>query len=282
MRAHAVGLALTIAFLLVLAAGSSSPAHAQLVCGPGFPDPPAKGTPGPDVFPGTEATDLFDGARGNDQIAGLGGNDCLGGGYGADTLDGGPGADDLDGGDQRDVIAGGDGDDDLQTADLQSDQVDCGPGNDTAQIDMFDSPVGCEQVQRLVHNDALLGVRWRTVRGGVVIKRAFLRRLRGTAAVIIAASGGRERRRLSFVNTRGGSSARIRPLERRARSGRRISIAVGTTGAFTFTKGFELRVRRFRDFRHVSNPFSTSARCLAPGSEVVLTSDRCDRVFARR
>jgi RTX calcium-binding nonapeptide repeat (4 copies) len=278
---RAAGLLAAVVFV-ALAAGSAPPAHAQLVCGPGFPDPPAKGTPGPDVFPGTEATDLFDGARGNDQIAGLGGNDCLGGGYGADTLDGGPGADDLDGGDHRDAIAGGDGDDDLQTADLQRDQVDCGPGNDSAQIDMFDSPVGCEQVQRLAHNDALLDVRWRAVRGGVVIKRAFVRQLRGRAAVIILASGGRERRRLSVVNTNGGSSARIRPVERRARSGRRISVVVGTTGAFTFTKAFELRVRRFGNFRTVSNPFSTSAHCLAPGSEVVLESDRCDRVFARR
>jgi hypothetical protein len=274
---RAAGLLAAVA-VVALAAVSAPPAHGQLVCGPGFPDPPAKGTPGPDVWQGTDATDLYDAGRGNDRLAGLGGDDCLGGGYGTDTVDGGPGADDLDGGDQRDTIAGGDGDDEIQAADLQRDAVDCGPGNDLAQIDMFDRPAGCEQVQRLEYQDYGLDVRWRAVKGGVVIRRAFARELSRNAVVIVAFPG----RALVPVDTKGRRTARLRPIERRFRTGQSISAVVGGTDALTFTKAFELRVRRFGNFRRVSNPFRTSAHCLAPGSEQSLASDRCKRVFSRR
>jgi hypothetical protein len=61
-------------------------------------------------------------------------------------LSGGPGNDAITGGSKADVLLGGEGDDTINAQDGVADQVDCGPGSDTASVDSFDAVANCEQV----------------------------------------------------------------------------------------------------------------------------------------
>lgn len=72
----------------------------------------------------------------------------LRGGLGADTIIGSRYPDAIDGGRGRDVLDGGEGRDTIDSSDRSPDQVDCGPGFDTAAIDKHDSVTGCEKVRR--------------------------------------------------------------------------------------------------------------------------------------
>ena len=76
------------------------------------------------------------------------GNDKLTGNARANTLDGGAGDDRISGGGGTDVLAGGDGDDVIDARDGAVDRVECGPGNDTASVDITDVVVDCEQVAK--------------------------------------------------------------------------------------------------------------------------------------
>ena len=77
-----------------------------------------------------------------------GGNDTFIGNAGANTLLGVDGNDTLDGGAGNDVLSGGDGDDTIRARDGFADFVNCGPGNDTAEVDTLDRVEDCENVQR--------------------------------------------------------------------------------------------------------------------------------------
>ena len=142
----------------------------------------AAGTPGPDVLTGSSGADKLCGRGGNDVLRGLGGadrlvgdrcdgetrptdgrdrleggkggdllrggsrGDRLRGGAGADDLGGGRGDDRLAGGSGKDILRGGDGDDVIDSVDFKADVIRCGPGQDTAMIDEFDTQTGCESV----------------------------------------------------------------------------------------------------------------------------------------
>lgn len=90
-----------------------------------------------------------------------GGNDTLtgsSGGLSVDTLDGGSGRDDIDagvgndritGGSGRDHLRGGPGNDRISARDGQSDNVNCGVGEDTVTADRSDKvSANCESVKR--------------------------------------------------------------------------------------------------------------------------------------
>jgi len=84
---------------------------------------------------------------GNDTIEGGDGNDFLEGGFGNDVLDGGAGVDQFRGDRiESNVIAVGA--DQIRARDGNAEQIDCGIGPDTAQVDASDLVVGCESVDR--------------------------------------------------------------------------------------------------------------------------------------
>jgi Ca2+-binding RTX toxin-like protein len=72
-----------------------------------------------DVLSGSRQGDTISGGPGDDSITGLGGNDCLAGEEGNDAID---------------------------SRDGRVDEVDCGPGLDSAAIDPEDTVTGCERV----------------------------------------------------------------------------------------------------------------------------------------
>jgi Ca2+-binding RTX toxin-like protein len=86
------------------------------------------GRGGADILRGGDGRDYLEGGRGDDRVAGEGGADTLFGGIGVDRLDGGPGPDAL------------------FSFDGSADVVDCGSGDDTAQVDRRDRVVNCETI----------------------------------------------------------------------------------------------------------------------------------------
>jgi Ca2+-binding RTX toxin-like protein len=82
-----------------------------------------------------------------DAIAGSGGNDTIDGADGADKLCGGSGADQITGSGGADQIFGDAGNDAVFSLDTVAETVDCGPGQDTATIDLaLDTAVDCETI----------------------------------------------------------------------------------------------------------------------------------------
>jgi Ca2+-binding RTX toxin-like protein len=105
----------------------------------------------------------------------MGGNDVLKGGDSPDAIDGGAGDDDLNGGNGNDTITGGPGkdtimgdavagqcsvvgyfgsckapwgNDTINARDGEADNVDCGPGTDTAVVDPIDVVANCETIDK--------------------------------------------------------------------------------------------------------------------------------------
>lgn len=107
-----------------------------------------EGQVGADRLRGGGAADRVVGGQGNDALDGATGNDIVQGDDGDDQLAGGAGDDQVTGGPGTDVYAGGAGSDTLRSADGIAETVDCGEGDDTAEVDQLDQPVGCEKVTR--------------------------------------------------------------------------------------------------------------------------------------
>jgi len=115
------------------------------------------GTPYPDIIRGFAGNDRIFAGAGNDHIEGNGGNDTISagpgnnavfGGPGNDTITAGNGRDLLEGGPGRDTIKAGGGNDRIEARDGYRDVIDCGPGNDTAEVDRRDLVRNCEHVLR--------------------------------------------------------------------------------------------------------------------------------------
>jgi len=115
----------------------------------------AIGGAGDDFMVGDSAVNTFEGRGGNDQLFGaenhdqlLGGDgdDYLQGDVGRNTLRGGPGNDTLVGHPSSDDrFFGEDGDDEIVgNSDGHLENVDCGPGNDTAEGNDEDNFIACE------------------------------------------------------------------------------------------------------------------------------------------
>ncbi|MBJ7331729.1 MAG: beta-propeller fold lactonase family protein [Solirubrobacteraceae bacterium] len=101
-----------------------------------------------DELRGGTGNDRLFGRFGADDIHGEEGNDELEGGRGEDTLDGGSGNDKLNGGFDPDVLRGGPGTDRIIAVGGGIDDVDCGPGQDRADVDRRDIVKNCEDVRR--------------------------------------------------------------------------------------------------------------------------------------
>ena len=85
---------------------------------------------------------------GQDTIEGGDGNDYLEGGFGNDVLDGGAGVDQFSG-DRTEQYGFAAGSDQIRARDGNAEQIDCGIGGDTAQVDAIDIvSLSCENVDR--------------------------------------------------------------------------------------------------------------------------------------
>jgi len=119
----------------------------------GAGDDVIRGGAGDDLLLGADGDDLLLGGPGKDDLRGQAGDDRSGGGTGNDRVDGGAGDDLLDeqglGGIGSDRLRGGTGNDRVRTAGGTKDDVDCGPGSDSAVFDTLDRQRRCERVRRL-------------------------------------------------------------------------------------------------------------------------------------
>lgn len=92
-----------------------------------------------DLLRGLAGSDVLRSLEGNDRLVGGTGNDRLRAGTGQDTLIAGDGNDVLDGGRGLDSFDAGPGDDTIEAADGVAELIRCGPGNDTARVDLLDA-----------------------------------------------------------------------------------------------------------------------------------------------
>lgn len=105
-----------------------------------------QGGPGPDRLRGTKAADKLVGKRGPDLLIGGRGADILVGGKGRDILRGGPGRDGFNM--KQGVELKAPGRDRIKARDGNSDEINCGAGNDVAIVDEVEDGVyGCEKVR---------------------------------------------------------------------------------------------------------------------------------------
>jgi RTX calcium-binding nonapeptide repeat (4 copies) len=92
-----------------------------------------------DTVAGMGGDDLIDGANGNDVLDGGAGNDTIYGGGNDDTIVGGPGLDSLSGeGSATGLFISVAGNDRIDARDGVAEQLNCGPGADTAIVDSLD------------------------------------------------------------------------------------------------------------------------------------------------
>jgi len=169
MRQSQVLICLLVASSIIMLVPSSNKVLADVIkC---QVDVQCEGTDNDDVMKGTNQRDDMLGNGGDDKMTGGPGNDYLEGRQGSDQLDGGPGNDVMVGDDEdgnnaadagADVINGGPGDDQLfqsqyivshggdpLKSDGFQDELDCGPGNDEAWINVntdHDTVKNCETV----------------------------------------------------------------------------------------------------------------------------------------
>jgi Ca2+-binding RTX toxin-like protein len=71
------------------------------------------------------------------------------GGGGSDRIRTGDGADRITGGRGNDAIDAGGGDDEVHAVDRRRDRVNCGDGEDVAEVDPSDLVTGCETTRRV-------------------------------------------------------------------------------------------------------------------------------------
>ncbi len=208
-----------------------------------------------------QAPSTFDGRGGNDDLRSGSGRETIDGGAGDDRIEGGFNHDTLTGGPGRDVIfgdatsgnCGGNGqsctipfgNDTIDARDGEADQVDCGPGEDTAKVDGADTVASnCEKVERSGGpaggggSAAAMTLKVAAPRRlGALLRKGLVVRIAGAqpGAVGVSASLGRKvlsTRRVK-VGQDGRATARLR-FSRKARkslSGRRSVSLVIKAGA---------------------------------------------------
>jgi DNA-binding beta-propeller fold protein YncE len=106
------------------------------------------GRAGDDRLRGEDGRDYLSGGIGADDIKGGPGDDRLRGHQGDDYLTGGSGDDRLNGGEGANRYHGGDGDDRIDAVNGAAEAIHCGPGEDTAIVDVADTTTGCETIHR--------------------------------------------------------------------------------------------------------------------------------------
>ena len=167
-----------------------------------------------DTVRGLGGDDRIDGANGNDVLDGGAGDDTIYGGGNDDTITGGPGLDSLSGeGSASGLFISVAGNDTIDARDGVREQLNCGPGADTAIVDPLDvvpqDPGSlCEAVERGAPA-ARLGIR-----------SASLRLRRGRIAVRLACPAG-------GAACRGKLGVRTKGRVRTGAGRRRVTVAAG-------------------------------------------------------
>jgi Ca2+-binding RTX toxin-like protein len=172
-------------------------------------------------------------------------DDTLTGNALAQTLVGNSGRDELDGGGGSDTLSGGADNDTIRARDGVADTIDCGPGTDTATVDLQDRlvrvagsslPGGCETASVFAADDGppsrVLRQRLRRRRGGeVLVKVACPRRARVACRGTLTLRGLTGRRSLARGRYRIGLGKRATIVLRpRARLPRRVIAEVREPG----------------------------------------------------
>ena len=180
-----------------------------------------------DTVHGLGGDDLIDGANGNDVLDGGAGNDTVYGGGNDDTITGGPGLDSLSGeGSASGLFISVAGNDRIDARDGVREQLNCGPGADTAIVDALDvlpqDPGSlCEAVERDAASAA------------ATLRSRALRARRGRIPVKLACpAGGPACKGRVRIRT----AAAVRDGTRR----RKVDVA---SGAFTVKAGRSATVR---------------------------------------
>lgn len=196
-----------------------------------------------DTVQGLGGDDVIDGANGNDTLDGGEGNDTIYGGGNDDVIVGGPGLDSLSGeGSSSGMFISVAGNDRIDARDGVREQLNCGPGADTAIVDSLDvvpqDPGSlCEAVERGAAGSSAVAIAKRTLRvrrGRIPVKltcpaggSACKGRLRIRTAKAVKV--GSRRRKVEVASGRfnvragGSSTVRLRPSTAGRRLLRRVS-----------------------------------------------------------
>ncbi len=191
---------------------------------------------------GGGSSDAIVGTEAPNRLTGGGGRDNLDGRGGTDTLDGGIGDDSLSGGTESDTLLGGEGNDVIGARDGVRDTIDCGPGTDTAFVDLQDPGnlliirgriVGCESVLASAIDDGpparIAGPRLRRAGGRAVVALACPRdarvRCRGVLSLRAASAPARLLARARYDVAR-GRRAKVALTLRRPARGRIVATTV--------------------------------------------------------
>jgi hypothetical protein len=212
----------------------------------------------------TQARDKVEFFGDNAEIHGLGGDDEILAGNGIENIDGGPGNDTLTGGFNHDTVTGGPGRDNIyaditgsycgifscqipfgndtvNANDGEVDNIDCGVGTDTANVDAADIVANCETVNRVAGGGG---------GGGAAGLGGTFSVLRGQRLFTALARGLRIRVRCRRpCRIRGDFFVDSGLLARRvsvARGTRRLRRAGRATVTLRFTRKAKRRLRRFR------------------------------------
>jgi hypothetical protein len=209
-----------------------------------------------DELTGNGAANEIDARAGDDRISGGAGDDKLFGGQANDAIDGGAGNDHLEGGPDNDTIAGGPGtdsffgdfsgafgqvvvgNDSIDARDGAAEPVSCGPGADTASVDIADTVASdpqnaCENVQRAAAVSAFVSIPAQTLR-----PRSNRVRVR-IACRLPQGQTCRGRLRLRARGATLGSA----PFSVRAGRTARVTVKLGRAGRSLLRRNRRLRVR---------------------------------------
>jgi hypothetical protein len=110
------------------------------------------GGDGDDYVRAGPGNDTIEGGNGNDRLYSEAGDDTVDGGAGDDFVGGEEGNDTLRGGEGNDIVAGGHSSEVLassSTVDTGVDSLECGPGEDTAQANPWDTVTNCAKMQTI-------------------------------------------------------------------------------------------------------------------------------------
>jgi Ca2+-binding RTX toxin-like protein len=206
---------------------------------------------GDDQIAGSPNADTIRGGDGVDQLTGNAGNDVITGDAGNDTIVPGPGSDSVNAGDGDDLVDAGEG-----TADV----IDCGPGNDRANVDALDSTVNCEMVHGLPTFLPTIKFKTKDRTGkGVKIKKLQVTGLSAGDTVSVACAGKKCPFSTKDAAVKGGKATLTKLFKKKSLRKVTIDVLVRRPGYLGYVRRFTIEANGDSSF---------GSLCVAPGSNV--------------